>query len=352
MNIQEMFSLTVNADEERSHVEMTGVIPKEKIQEVRSSVLNRLKKEKNMDGFRKGAAPDDIVEKTVGSLEVWRQGAHEVIMRNFPEIVAAEHVAPLGQPQLQLISIPDNGDVTFRISFFTMPRVQLPDYASVVKTVVAPEEITEVSDEDVRQVLLDIRRGIYKREHPDRDPPADEKELPEITDERVREISQQHNDKEGFVTGLRESIIAEKNMQTRMEFRQKLMNAVIAETTVSIPEILIEEEKNRAYEDFKKQAEHFGTTVEKYLEAQGMTEEQLVRQFREDAKKRAQTQLVLNAVSAKEHIHADRESVEKESARFKQRANDMTDEQIHTYIESMLTNEAVLQFLERQNKGA
>ena len=139
-------------------------------------------------------------------------------------------------------------------------------------------------------------------------------------------------------------------MQAHMNHRQKLLDAIIEKTTIRIPDILIEEEKNRAYEDFKKQAEQFNTTVENYLKAQNMTEEQLMKQFRDDAKKRAQVQLVLNAISAEKHIHPDKKQVEEEIQRFKKRNNDMTDDQIRTYIESILTNEAVLQVLEQEHE--
>ena len=60
----------------------------------------------------------------------------------------------------------------------------------------------------------------------------------------------------------------------------------------------------------------------------------------------------MNAISAKEHIHADKDTIEKEVVRFKERATDMTKEQIYTYIESLLTNEAILQFLEKTARGA
>ena len=296
---------------------MTGTIPKERIEAVRQQVIDRLRKEKKIDGFREGTAPDTVIEQAVGSLEIWRQSAYEVIMLEFPEMIAAEKVAPLGQPQLQLISIPDRGAVSFRVTFFTMPQVQLPEYLTIAQAVPKPGKIETVSDEEVQQTVLDIRRGLYRKEHPEAEMPESEEKLPELTDDQVQEISPTHRDKESFMNHLQESIIAEKNMQLQMEYRQKMLDAIIEKTTMNIPDILIEEDAKRAYEDFKKQAERFNTTVEKYIEAQQMTEAQLMEQFRQDAKKRSEVQLLLNAISAEKHIHPDAKQVEQEMERFK-----------------------------------
>ena len=352
MEIKETFSLQINNDTEKAQVNMTGIVPKEKIESEKETVLKRLQKEKKIDGFREGSTPIDVVERAVGSLEVWRQSTHEVIMKYFPEIIAQEGLAPIGSPNLQLTAIPDNGDVSFQITFFTVPKVELPDYCSIVQKLELPTIQEEVSEEEVRDCITAIRKNLYKKDHPEEEVPANDADLPELTDEKIREISQHYTDKKMFTEGVRQSLLMEKKAQAKNEVQKKIVDAIMAETTIPIPEIIIEEDSKRAYDDFKKQAEHFGTTVEKYLEEQGMTEEQLQNQFKQEAGDRARIQLLLNAISAKEHIHADKATVEKEVVRFKERATDMTEEQIHTYIESLLTNEAVLQFLEKTARGA
>ena len=110
---------------------------------------------------------------------------------------------------------------------------------------------------------------------------------------------------------------------------------------------MVEEESKRAYEEMKAQASHFNTTIEEYLKAQNMSEGKLWEQLRDDARKRAKIQLILNAISTQENIHANIDEVQKEVERFKKKQTDMSDDQIHTYITSLLTNEAVVQSLEK-----
>ena len=352
MDIQNTFSLRTTADEKKSSAEIAGVIPKEKIRNARTAVLERLRKEKkNIDGFRDGTAPPEVVERITGPLEVWRMSAHEVFMKYFPEMVAAEGAVPLGTPHLQFTSVPINGDVSFRVGFAVMPKVDLPDYTALAEKTDPPAEPEEVSAAEVDAVLTDIRRDIYRKKNPDAAVPADG-ELPELTDATVREISNEHTDVAGFRSAVRASILTEKKNQVRNTFRTALLDAIIAESAITVPDLIIEEDAARLYADFEHQAEHFGTTVGDYLRERGMTEEALRRQMKDEAERRARMQLVMNAISMKEHIHADADTVDREVVRFRQRQdNAMPEEQIRTYVESMLTNEKVLQFLEQRARG-
>ena len=113
----------------------------------------------------KGNAPPEIVEREVGSLEIWRQGAQEVIIKHFADIVAGEEIVPLGQPQLQITSIADKGDVSFQIQFYMMPKVTLPEYKTLLQELEKPEEPKPATDEEMQQILVDMRRGLYKKAH-------------------------------------------------------------------------------------------------------------------------------------------------------------------------------------------
>ena len=346
MTTQEQFSIHVHKDEERSHVAVHGTVPKSMIQSVRDDVLQRLGAQRKVDGFREGKVPPEVVERDVGHLEVWRQSALEVITSHFPEIAAELDVVPLGQPQLQITSVADKSDVSFQVQCFVMPDVTLPDYKPLLRALEKPEAPPEATDEEVEQVLIDVRRGLYKKAHPEHDLPQDDANLPEITDTYVQEVSQEHRTVEQFTKGVRESITREKALEARSSFRQKLLDTIIDHTTIHIPEIMVEEESKRAYEEMKSNASHFNTTIEAYLKAQNMSEGKLWEQLRDDARKRAKAQIVLNTISTKEQIRANEDEVKREVERFKQKQPDMTDEQLHTYISSLLTNEAVMQSLE------
>ena len=350
--IQEKFSIKTHKDTEKSHAKIEGVIPKEEIEQVRDIVLERIGKSKKVDGFREGKAPKEVLEREVGTLEIWRQGALEALGKHFAEIVAAEEIAPLGSPQMQITSIADRSDVSFQVQCHIMPEVNLPEYKQLIQNLEKPEEPGEATEEEVQQVVIDVRRGMYKKAHPEKDIPADEKDLPQLTDAYVQELSQQYKDVNSFLKGVRESITREKALQARAQFRQKILDTIVESTTINLPDIMVEEDSKRGYEELKAQAEHFNTTVEEYLKSQNMTEEKLWEQLRKDAERRAKTQIILNTVSVKENIRANIDEVEKEVERFKQRDQSMDENQIRTYVETLLTNEATIQSLESMVGGS
>ena len=88
----------------------------------------------------------------------------------------------------------------------------------------------------------------------------------------IQEVSQKHKDIESFKKEIQESITQEKALQARALFRQKILDTISDSTTITLPEIMIEEESKRAYEEMKAHAEHFNTTIEEYLKTQNMSE--------------------------------------------------------------------------------
>lgn len=349
MNTKETFSLTIVRDEKRSRVTIEGVVPKDKIEAVYPSVVAQAGQDQKIDGFREGKVPASVVETKVGSFELWRKSAHTVVMDVFPTIVLEEKLVPLGMPALQLTSIADKGDAQFKIEFATMPVVEIPEYATALKDVAPLETETEATKEEVQMVLHDVRRSLYKKAHPEKSVPEDDAVLPEITDEYIREITNQYKDLASFTEGIKESINREKKVEARSKFRQRILDALLEHTQIVVPENVIEEESKRAHEEMKSQAKALNTSVEEYLKANEMTEEQLWEQLRTDAEKRSQVQFVLSAIGNKEEIYADPAEIDREMNRFKDRVGGaMTEDQMRVYLESLLSNEAVIQFLEKQ----
>ena len=96
-----------------------------------------------------------------------------------------------------------------------MPEVTLPEYKEMLQKIEKPEEPKSATDDEVQKVLLDIRKGLHKKAHPEKDIPKDDGNLPELTDAYIQEISQQHKDTESFKKGVRESITQEKALQAQ-----------------------------------------------------------------------------------------------------------------------------------------
>jgi trigger factor len=94
----------------------------------------------------------------------------------------------------------------------------------------------------------------------------------------------------------------------------------------------------------------FGVKYEDYLKQINKTEEELRKEFRDQATKRAKLQLTLNKIAADEKIEIDQAQVEQEMKHALEHFPDAKPELVRIHIETVLRNEKVLQLLEKGEK--
>ncbi len=92
---------------------------------------------------------------------------------------------------------------------------------------------------------------------------------------------------------------------------EEILKALLEESQVNIPVILIEDEVNRMLSRLIDQTQKLGLTVEQYLASQGKTTEDLRAQFREQARANLALEFVLEAIADQEKIEVNDEDVEK-----------------------------------------
>ncbi len=92
-----------------------------------------------------------------------------------------------------------------------------------------------------------------------------------------------------------------------------------------------------------------GLKFEDYLEHMKKTREDLKKEFRKDAEKKAKLGLVLNEIAKNEKIEADPEQVANEVAAILEHYKEADPERAQMHAENILTNEKIFQFLESQS---
>ncbi len=138
-----------------------------------------------------------------------------------------------------------------------------------------------------------------------------EKVLPELTDEFVKEL-----DKEGIETvdALKASTrktLEENKIKTN---KNKKIDFAVEEASknasISIPEEMITNEKNRMMDNTRQQVKQYGLELEQYLQFSGLTMEQFEANMHRDAEKSIRYNLTLAAIAKAENITASDEEME------------------------------------------
>jgi trigger factor len=240
--------------------------------------------------------------------------------------------------------------------------MKLPEYKNISKKIIS--EITDaeknvvVSDEDLEATIMDIRKSRApkvhmaehkheegeKCEHPEPELP---KEIPELNDDFVKGLGP-FKDVEDFKTKLRENIKLEKENQQKEKTRLKIIEKIVEDSTMDLPEILIEVELDKILYRMESDITQMGLKFEDYLKHLNKTKEDLRKEFRNDAEKKAKLALILNEIGKVEKITADPEQVANEVAAILEHYKDADPERAKMHAENVLTNEKIFQFLESQ----
>ena len=99
---------------------------------------------------------------------------------------------------------------------------------------------------------------------------------------------------------------------------------------------------------FKADIAQMGLQPDEYLKHIKKTWEELRKEWRPDAEKRAKIQLMLQKISLEEKIEPKKEDVEKEIKNLMEHYKGADPERIKAYVEMVLVNDAVIKFLESQ----
>ena len=129
-----------------------------------------------------------------------------------------------------------------------------------------------------------------------------ERVLPELTDEFAQGLPDGFADLEALKTAVRDGMASESEMQTQMEYRDSVIEALLEGASFTIPPVVIETEIERIQESQRRSLENANIQVSDYLAAVGMTEEQAEQEAEEQAEKSVRRSLVINKLADLEEV--------------------------------------------------
>ena len=120
--------------------------------------------------------------------------------------------------------------------------------------------------------------------------------------------------------------------RARHEFADRIIDYAVANSTVELPAILVDQEVEVMHDEFRGTLSRQGITEEAYLKALDKTDADMHAEFRPGAEKRVRTLLVLSKVADAEGVTVPDDEVEAEIARGRVRYPD--DARLQAYFDS------------------
>lgn len=278
-----------------SRVKIFGEIAIEAFEKARLSALERVKSITEVPGFRVGKAPEALVVRQVGGMKILEQAAEAVINDAYGKIIDEHDIRAIGEPYVSITKIAPGNPLGFTIETAVMPEISFKNY-------------------------LEIARKA-KAKIPDSAPAGDEK-----------------NQKKP----------AEKKYPVEELRRAAIVDELIASAKPEVPDIMVESELDMMIGQFRADIERNGLTFNDYLTSVKKKTEDIRKEWRESAARRAQLELILKHIAREEKISPDEIDVNKEVERIL--ANHKTADRfsVRMYVENVMKNKMVLEFLEER----
>lgn len=137
-----------------------------------------------------------------------------------------------------------------------------------------------------------------------------EKRLPELDDEFAKDVGNYESFEE-LRTAVKERLETEATAKAEREFQEKVVSEVSDRCSVDIPKVLVDRTVDNMMGQLSARLRYSGMTLEQYLQARQMTEQQLKDEFAPEAEKQVKADLVIDAVSEAEGIAVTDEDVDK-----------------------------------------
>lgn len=327
-----------------SRVETSGEIPAADFDAAVKKATQKFVANAELDGFRRGKAPEKLVVEKIGEDKILHEAAEAALQAEWPKILEENKIEAIGPAEFHILKIARGNNLVWKAAVAVLPEITLPDYRNIAKALNAKKvvPIIEVTDKEVDDTLAYIQRA--------RTP--EEQVPPPLDDAYARSVG-------NFPTltalkeNIRAGIEAEKKIKAEEEHRGKILADIAATATLEIPDVLIELEKQKMLSEIRARVEETGLGWNDYLAHTKTTEEDLKKNWQDDAVKRVRTGLALHEIASREHIEPREPEIAERMSHIlrpygPEEQNNLDQKRVRDYAVSTLRNEKVLTFLENQ----
>ena len=153
-----------------------------------------------------------------------------------------------------------------------------------------------------------------------------EKEMPELDEDFVKEVSETANTVDEYKAEIRERLESQAENRAESAFENEVIEKVVENAEVDIPAAMIEDQIDNMLRDMEMRMMYQGMKLDDYFKYTGQTREQVREMYKAPAEERVKTQLVVAAVMKAEEIKADEAEIDVEIGKYAEQNKKSLDE--------------------------
>jgi trigger factor len=150
---------------EKNMAKLTVEVPAEQVEAALKTSFNKNKNKFNIPGFRKGKAPQAMVEKMYGSSVLYEDAIDVLLDQTYPEAVKESGLDIVSRPEIGIEQIEKGKSMIYTATVAVKPEVTLGEYKGIEVEKARPEvteadveaELKKVQEQNSRLVTVEDR---------------------------------------------------------------------------------------------------------------------------------------------------------------------------------------------------
>ncbi|MGO4256691.1 trigger factor [Marmoricola sp. RAF53] len=136
-----------------TRAKITVEVPFEELKPSLDAAYQRIAKQVNIPGFRKGKVPPPVIDRQVGRGAVLDEAINDALPKLYVQALQDNDLTPLAQPEIDITKFEDNETLEFTAEVDIRPEITVPAYDDLAVTV----DDIKVTDEDITEQVEALR---------------------------------------------------------------------------------------------------------------------------------------------------------------------------------------------------
>src|SRR3989344_2697210 len=287
-----MFTYTKTSPDKTTFI-FSVKIPQTDIAPRYEAAMKSLSADTKVEGFRKGKAPADLVNKKLRQEKIYDELIRKLLPDIYEHIIKTEKVEPAISPKVELKKALEKEDWLIEFTVALNPHVTIPEY---------------------KKIVTEVKSG-YKKEAiwvPGKDEKAED---------------------------------SEEQLKKREKLVNDILEAILKKTTLELSSLIIEQELNARLSRLVDDVRKIGLSMDDYLKSKNLTHDSIKQQFENEIRQTYILEFLLSEIADKEKIIIEKEEIEKLISGIKDPAT-REDAQKNTYFyATLLRKQKVIDYL-------
>jgi FKBP-type peptidyl-prolyl cis-trans isomerase (trigger factor) len=240
----------------KSSLNIKVTVPVDKVKETYELLILKAVEETEVEGFRKGKAPRDMVLEKVGVSNLHGDLVNALLRTFYPQALKETSISPVSNPKVEINEFDIDKDFTFTATVAVRPEIKVGDYIKPLK-----DFYNAQLEEKKKENQEKIAKG-----------------------EQVQDIHLHLSPNE-------------------------VIDQIVKVSELEVPDLLIEEETDRMLSKLINQAESIGLSLDQYLKSQNKTSDQLREEYKVIAEKNIKAEFALGQIIKEKDIEISDEQI-------------------------------------------